>query len=411
MWSDIHISGQPVDMLSMQIKRCKGGPLFVFIKKPGGPLRNSRQDNMRGAASLIQKNSNQVVRLAVYWDCLSFRELLGLEWPNLENLDFTDTCYLNSIPHRGRCNGGLPKLRDLSIRGGFIWPMTVAKDLKTFQLQGSIDLELSVVTELLRRNTLLESLELTNLVVRELPSHYKEESIELPHLKNLSISNSTYGSVMTLLKLPSLKRLVVSSKSPRVNFWFEPLWSKFCRKLSITRLEAQHRPSSRGSITVVGSNGYGPDSESFYLKDFSNMEIHIALLRSLSSLFLSSVTMFSFINNMPEGALPLGYMYTTCELLKHLSRVECMCLCPSQLAVGVVRRLRDDSKLCPRLRRLWVKAPLAALDLVDEMLKIRASGGDEWEMRIIESQYPSDFPHGTEPVTRAVWKKTNSKYV
>ena len=67
--------------------------------------------------------------------------------------------------------------------------MKVATHLTTFRLRGPIDLELVVLTEFFQRNASLESLEPTGLSVQKPSSSRREEAIELPNLKLLSICN------------------------------------------------------------------------------------------------------------------------------------------------------------------------------------------------------------------------------
>jgi len=37
LWSNVHIKGQPLDMLATQIARCQRAPLYVFIEAPPRP--------------------------------------------------------------------------------------------------------------------------------------------------------------------------------------------------------------------------------------------------------------------------------------------------------------------------------------------------------------------------------------
>ena len=404
MWSDIHICGQDIDMLSTRIERCKHASLFVSIKNPRAPTTTSSyselQENVWEAAKLIRDRRNQVTRLEVRLECGFFQRFLGFEWPALEELVWNDTCLLHSSLHGGSYDKGLPKLRYLTIKGGFDWTMKVAKNLTTLKLQGPLVLELAVFAELLRMNTSLESLNLSHLNAQESPGHRREEPINLPHLDTLSVFNATCGCALTLLTLPSLKTLVVSSSNLGRSFWSDSPWSDFVNRLSITSLEAWCSPPSNENIRVVGSNG--PDTLPLYLKDSSSKTTIVALFRSLSNPSLSSVTSFSFINNMPEGVMSPEQISVTCDLLKHLSRVECMRLCPSGLVVEALRRLRDDSGLCPELRKLDIMVSAEALwrvmNLVDEVLeawsgegdevlKARSGKGDGWEKRITKYEY------------------------
>ena len=96
---------------------------------------------------------------------------------------------LGSGCHKDGCDGGSPRLKVLSVDGRSTWFMKVATHLTTFRLRGPIDLELVVLTEFFQRNASLESLEPTGLSVQKPSSPRREEAIELPNLKLLSICN------------------------------------------------------------------------------------------------------------------------------------------------------------------------------------------------------------------------------
>lgn len=399
-------------MLGTQIERCGGAPLHVSIKKPSGLVKPSSYSelwkNTQAAANLIRKRGNQVTRLKARLDCSSFQRLLGFEWPNLEEFVWVDNCF-NPGAHRSNYNGGLPRLRHLSIKRGPSWPTTAAKNLTTLRLTGPMDLEPTGFAELLRRNTSLRSLGLTHVNVREPPSCCQEESIELPHLNELRVYDGagTCRHALALLNLPSLRALSVSSTAEQ-SFQSDSPWSGFCSRLSITSLEARYNDAA---IRVVGSDG--SEIRPLEFEEFSYADTGSALFRSLSSPSLSSVTSWSFINNMPEGIMSSPQISAICDLLKHLSRVERMRVCPSRLAVEVSRRLRDDSRLCLGLKDLGVtvtdQTREAVVDNVNEALKARAAGNDGWEMRMITTGplYAAYLQRGLEPRTQVVWKKVS----
>lgn len=391
-------------MLDTQIKRCKGASLLVTIEAPllDGQLPRYRKfrENIQGIADLIRERRNQVTYLKVRLDRRSFQQWLGFEW--------TNTRVLNLDLQGGSCDGGLPRLRDLSIRGGFGWPMTVVKHLTILKLTGPMDLELAVFAEFLRRNTSLESLALMNLNVLGSPGRHQEERIKLPHLNQLSVSHAKCGCALALLDLPSLKSLAVFSILGQI-FWSEPHWSRFYNRLPITSLEARCHFSHR-HVTVVGVSGQ--DTKSLHLEELSYTNAETSLFRSLSGSSLSSVTSFSFIKNMPEGIMPWTQVSAICDLLRHLPRVERMHICPSRLAVQVLQRLRDNPQLCPRLEELGAVVTGAtlctAVKLVDGMPKGQAGGGDGWKLRTMNYLDPPDL-RGVEPRIVVVWGKANPK--
>lgn len=435
VWSDIHISGQDIDMVDAQIKRCKSTSLHVSIRNPNA-LRRRRDPseslkNIRKAANLIRERRNQVTRLEVHLGCWSFQKYLGFEWPNLLKFKWTDTCF-EDLPHQDSYDGGLPRLRELSLKGGFNWPMTVVEHLTTFKLQGPADLELLVFAEFFRRNTSLESLNLIDVHVRVPPGYRQEKFIKLPHLKELSIKvcSAMRGRPLSLLDLPSLERLSVFSKggqnllselpsskfcsglsftSLEESIWSEFSFSEFCSRLSFTNLEAEYLPSSYGSITVVGSDESGVQPLRF--TEFSYENMGSAFFRSLSNHSLSSVTSFSFITGMPQGVMTEEQVLAICNLLKHLSGVESMHLCPTLLTIRVLRRLRGDSKLCPGLKELGATATIETCEMVlnlgCEVLRSRGGCDDRWGVRLAERPYP-EGPHGTELEGKILWEKANS---
>jgi hypothetical protein len=405
-------------MLATQIQRCSGGSLRVTVRKPWSGLKSSRysklMEHIQRTMKLIRRRRNQVTRLEVHLACWSFKKIVGFDWPNLEEFVWNDTCAKSS--HCGSSqDGGLPRLRDLSIRGGFNWPLAAARHLKTLRLRETMDLELAVFARFLRRNTSLQYLDLTYVNILKTFSYRQEEPIKLPYLNELQvrINDGTCGRALALLRLPSLKRLSVISEARQGFLSHSPL-SEFCSQLSITSLEGGYCVPPRGNatITVVGSNELGTRSLCFEEFPFPGMST--TLFRSLSIPSLASVTSFSFGNEIPEGIMSSQQILAICDLLKHLSRVERMSLSPSRLAVGIVRRLRNDSELCPRLRVLGIivtpEIRETAANLVVEMLKSRASGGDKWEMsgKPTLCWSTTDWKSGGGLRFQMVWEKGNS---
>lgn len=408
IWSDIHAYGRDPRMVDAQIKRCGNEPLLISIGMPWrflNPRRRPRvRKNIEEVAKLIRKNRDQVTRLCVHLNCQAFREWIGCEWPNLKEFTWTDTCHEWTARGSGS-RGGLLRIRDLYVKGGFCWSLKTFKHLTTLKLTGLVDVKLEDFTEILQRNTLLKDLELAYVNVRGSPNLNREGLIKLPHLKKLKIrdDDKTCGNAFVLLNLPSLESLSVRSLAGQ-SFSPHSPWSRFCRPLVITSLESEYRrvPSSR-EITVVGSNKLG--TRCLHFKEHSlDMDVP-TFFRSLSNPWLSSVTRFFFIRGMPDGVMAPGQISAICDLLTHLSRVEYMRLRPSQLAVEVVQRLRGDPKLCPRLGELQMTVSgtlQATVSVVEEMLKDRTGRGEHWEMVAKE---PTSLPSGVKLKTPVVWKR------
>ena len=397
-------------MLNIQLELCQKAPLFVLIKAP--PRNGAKSDlrkNIQEAVSLILQRRDQVKRLEVHIDCQTLREQLCCEWSGLKELVWVDTCPSGLGVHEASREspvlGGLPMLKILSIEGCMNWTISVATHLTIFKLKGPIRLELPSLIEFFRRNTSLESLELTNLDVQEPLNCHREETIELPHLTKLLVRNATCGCMLSLLNLPSLNLLWVYSLKRR-NPWSDYDWSKIYDRLSITNLEVQYGASIHERITVAGSRGL--DTQSLRFTVFSPTTQGVTLFRSFSNASLSSVTSVSLIGNTPEGGASSSLTTAICGLLGQFPRVECMRLCQSGLAVEVTRRLSEDSELCPELRELEVTVTgetctRTIAELLAKVAKARAGGGDGRKMRRVECLHPAGSQRSGEVRTRAVW--------
>ena len=392
IWSNIHIHGQDLAMLDAQITLCREAPLFVLIKEaPQSRTKHPRhlnlQANIRGAANLIRQRREQVKRLEVHMDHRTFQQQLGYEWFGLKELVWVEVCPPGSRVHGANrtdlASGVLPRLKVLSVKGGINWSMNVATHLTTFELQGPMNLDLPTLVKFFRKNTSLESLKLDDLDIRGPPASCREKPIELLHLTKLSVHNATCGSLLSLLNLPSLKRLWVFSLKGR-NPWSDYNWSKHCSRLSLANLEAQYLASQHERITVFGS--VGPGTESLRFTEFSPVTQGATLFESFSNASLPSITSLFLIKDMPEGGVPSSLTAAICNLLEQLPRVERMRLCPSELTVEVMRRLSNDSELCPELRELEVtvtdETRRAVVELEAEVVKVRAGGGDGRKINI-----------------------------
>ena len=274
-------------------------------------------------------------------------------------------------------DGGLPKLKNLSVEGGFKWPMNVVTQLTTFKLTGPVGLEASDLIDFFRRNTSLESLELNNLNVSRSPQSTREEPIELPHLTKLSVRNAMCGCALSLLNLPPLKRLRVSLLRGRGS-------------------------SDTGWVAIVGHSGL--DAQSFKFTEFSPATQGGALFKALNNASLSSVTSLSLIEGMSEQDLPL-LPDRACVLLEHLPRVERLCLRPSYLALKATLRLRDNPGLCPELRELEVTVTLTCwIHIFGPVSRVvKARGGTGRRMRRIE--YLLDGSEREREAVRVEWDR------
>ena len=377
IWSNIHIHRQNSHLLEAQVNRYLQSPLLVPISTRSTPgndesLRYELPENIRRAADLIRERWDQVTFLQVGMNCGHFHRLFGRDWPGLEKLNFFDMC----SGCRGVGLAHVAKLKVFVIEGGPSWPISVATHLTAIELKAIEKLELKTLTEFFRMNTSLETLELTNLLVLEPSGWQMEEPVELPHLNKLTVCDATCGRTLSLLRLPSLKQLRVSSSRGQHYLKHSP-WADICPRLPITSLEAHFNPCWKGgtAYTVVGRSNRMDD----WSLCFKSKIPGTPLLQSLSNASLSSVTSISFVENAPERHLWPSLIDAICQLLKHLPQVERMRLGPSQLVINVVKRLSGDSTLCPKLRELTMRvggeACMTVLKLVAGMkLNHRAQG-------------------------------------
>lgn len=413
IWSNIHIRGQDLAMLNAQITRSREAPLFVLVNVP--PRHAARhpnyldlQTNIKEAVNLILQRRDQVQRLEVRMDCQTLQQQFGCEWSNLDEIVWVDMCPPDSNVHRASYAnlrpGGLSRLKILSLEKRINWPMNVVTQLTTFKLKGPMGIELTTLVEFLRRNLSLESLELTDVDVRRPLNSKREEPIELPHLTQLSVHKGTCGSALSLLNLPSLKRLWAFSFKDQ-NTWSDYDWSKLCSRLPIANLEVQYNSSIHERIMVVGSSELG--TQSLRLAEFSPTTKSAALFGSLSNAPFPSVTSVCLIKNMPEEGVSPSLTTAICRFLGQLPRVERMQLRPNGLADEVVRCLSDNSELCPELRELEVTASempcKRAVELVAEVVKARASYGGGRKMGRIGYLHPPGSQLGGEVKTRRMW--------
>lgn len=263
IWSNIHIRGQPPDVVVTQIARCQQASLFVFVEVP--PRRTLRA-NIQEVAGFIRKRRDQVKRLEAHVDCRAFSQQFGCEWPSLTELVWIDTCPVGSCLHGlirvDPANGGLPRLRGLSVKRGLEWPMNIAAQLTGFKLEGPVDLELSALADFFRKNASLVSVELKHLNTSASSRNGREEPIELPHLTTLWIHRMEWRRILRLPNLPSPKRLWVSSSEGR-NPWSDCDWSEPCTRLMITTLRARYDTFPHKKITIVGHSGLDTQSLRF----------------------------------------------------------------------------------------------------------------------------------------------------
>ena len=73
LWSNIHIMGQPLDVVATQIARCRRAPLSIFIEAPLRSITKSShyaflRTNIQRAARLVQERRDQVKRLEIRMD-------------------------------------------------------------------------------------------------------------------------------------------------------------------------------------------------------------------------------------------------------------------------------------------------------------------------------------------------------
>ena len=117
---------------------------------------------------------------------------------------------------------------------------------------------------------------------------------------------------------------------------------------------------------MAGSSGL--DTQPLHFTEFSPATQGTALFGSLSNASLSSVTSVSLVRSMPEGGVSSSLTAAICSLLEGLPRVERMHLCPSGLALEVLRRLNESLELCPELRKLRVAVTAKTHRMITELV-------------------------------------------
>jgi len=352
MWSNIRLTGQNPSFVAQQVERCRGVPLHLSIDIPHTLFRVEGAPFLacfKQVAPIIRARRSQVRSIsAIIGGCRAFRRDLGLDWPNLEELEWVDVCPTGSRMHEPDppvpdVDHRTPKLRHLSARQGIIWEMTSITPLTAVKLEGPMNID---IFKFLQATPHLESLELIKLHVH--PSPINATSIDLPRLTKLVMRNVEYGQLFVRVTFPSLINLTVDP----VEYQEPPteiVWGRFLVPAAITTLEIHYSTYHRHhKIFVTGSDE--TKTRSLNLSEHAAPRRSVLMIQALCHASLASVTSLSIGRGAPEGAqLPSTQICALISELPHLRRLD---LSPSRFSLTAMKYLRSHPLICPELRVL-----------------------------------------------------------
>lgn len=351
MWSSIRLTGQDPSFVAQQVERCQGVPLHLFINLPplvfrieGAPFHA----RFKQVAPIIRARRCQVQSIsAVIGGCRAFRRDLGLDWPNLEELVWVETCPAGSRMHERNPpvldkDHRLPKLRYLSAKQGLGWEMTSVVSLTALKLEGPMDINL---LKFLQATPHLGSMELIKLHIHPLP--VGATSIDLPRLTRLVMRNVDYGQLFVRITFLSLKILSVDQVGYQEPV--EIIWGKLQVPQTITAVKIEYLETGPDKISINGSNE--TKTHSLSLTERAALTRSAPMIQALSHTSLTSVTSLSIGRGAPELGVQLPST-SICALISELPRLWRLDLFPSQFTLKAVEYLRGHPLVCPELRIL-----------------------------------------------------------
>jgi len=351
MWSTIRLTGQDPSFVTEQVKRCQGVPLHLIIDMPPTLFRVEGAPflaRVKQIAPIIRARRSQVRSIsAVVGGCRVFRQDFGLDWPNLEELVWVDTCRAGlrvherpPVPDEGYRT---PNLTHLSAKHGLAWEMASVAPLTTVKLEGPMDID---IFKFLRITPQLESLELIKFHVE--PAPRDATLINLPRLTRLTMINVEYGQLFSRVTFQSLSNLIVDpveGQEPTM----EIAWGKLQVPPTITTLKIECLTYRHDTISITGSNG--AKTHSVNLMEDAALTRSAPMILAICHASLTSVTSLS----VGKGVLETGVQLPSipiCALISELPYLWHLDLFPSQLALTVVGYLHDNPFVCPELKEL-----------------------------------------------------------
>ena len=350
MWSNIRLTGQDPTFVARQVERCRGVPLHLCIDLPRGVFRVEGAPflaHFKRVAPIIRARRSQVHSISVIiGGCRAFRRELGLDWPNLEELVWIDTCPEESRMHEQNPpipdDHPAPKLRHLSAKQGLAWEMKTISALTTLKLEGPLNID---IFKFLRATPRLESLNLIRLRVD--PSPVQVTSTDLPRLTRLTMTSVEYGQLFALVAFPSLDYLSVDPVEDQEPV--EIMWGKLCVPPAIATVKIEHLAHRHKKVSITGSDE--KKIQSLNLMESATETRTALMIRALCNTSLTSVTSLSVGRGVPELGvqLPSAPVCSLISILPHLRRLD---IFPTKLVVEVTDHLRSSPLVCPELRIL-----------------------------------------------------------
>lgn len=360
VWSDIHLKGQDPGLVTQQLERCGDAALSVNVHLQFWMFRreNTRLlNNLRGALTNIRLRRDQVRRLVVHIACCqAFHQYFNFDLPNLEELVWEDLCMQHAITHNSDPpdpeHNRLPRLRHLSVKKTFYWPVEFTSGLTTFKLEGNMTIAPGKLTNFLRRNPTLESLELVNLHV---PYEFlPERTIELDHLTKVSIRNVEHGHILPYVALPALEDLEIGPFEQPPPRWVNSVWFGLQVPPGITTLAITYHGSEedRNRVSAVGF-----DKTSRRLLTLAEHSVERRLTPVLDALANASLALVTTLCFSEEGTNFEDQVSSTpiLALLRSLPLLGQVDLGWGHLTTRVVTCLDERRRLCPELKDLKVK--------------------------------------------------------
>lgn len=359
VWSDIHLKGQDPGLVAQQLGRCGDAALSVSVHLQFWMFRreNTRLlNNFREALAEVRLYRDQIRRLVVHIaNCQAFHRYFNFDLQNLEELFWEDLCLHRATTHNSNPPepgyNRFPRLQHLSVKRTLYWPVEFTGGLTTFRLEGHMTITPEKLTGFLRRNPVLESLELTNLHV---PYQFlPDKSIELDRLAKLSIRNVEHGHIFPYITLPALKSLEIGpfEQPPR---WVGSVWFGLQVPSEIATLSITYH-NSEGDQTKISAVGFDETSRRLLV-----LAEHLAgrgltpVLKALAHASLDSVTTLCFDeqgSDLDDHALSAPIL----ALLRNLPLLRRVDFGWGHLTSGVIACLNENRRLCPGLKDLRVK--------------------------------------------------------
>lgn len=408
VWSDIHLKGQDPGLVARQLDRCGDATLSVNVHLQFWMFRreNTRLlNNLREALTGIRLRRDQIRRLVVHIACCqAFHQYFNFDLPNLEELVWEDLCVQHAITHNSNPpdpeRNRLPRLRYLSVKKTLYWPVEFTSGLTSFRLEGHMTITPEKLTNFLRRNPTLESLELINLHV---PYHFLPgESIELDQLTNLSIRNVEHGHIFPYVTLPALTSLDIGPFEQPPPRWVSSVWFGLQTPSEIAALTITYH-DSEGSQSKVSVVGFDKTSRrSLTLTEHMAGRGLTPVLDALIGASLDLVTTLCFGEegaNFEDQALstPIPALLRSFPLMRrldfgwvHLTNMAIACL-------------NDNRRLCPELKDLRVKVTRGSYSSVFnsvQKLVLSRADAEQWLSNVECVVSEAD---GDAEATRRLW--------